>query len=54
VGERLQDRERFKSFAKWQIVAGAFALGIALVLGTNLADVERRTMRVPAVMGGVG
>lgn len=36
----LKNRERFKRFATRQIVAGAFALGIALVLGTNLVISE--------------
>jgi len=36
----LLDRERFKHYATRQIVAGAFALGIALVLGTNLVVSE--------------
>jgi hypothetical protein len=36
----LQHRERFKTFASRQIVAGSIALGIALVLGTNLVISE--------------
>ena len=36
----LMDRERFKHFASRQIVAGSVALGIALVLGTNLVVSE--------------
>lgn len=36
----LLDRERFKQYATRQIVAGSFALGIALVLGTNLVVSE--------------
>ncbi|GGX82732.1 hypothetical protein GJV26_05895 [Massilia dura] len=36
----LMNRERFKSLATRQIVAGSVALGIALVLGTNLVVSE--------------
>jgi hypothetical protein len=36
----LKDRERFKAIATRQMVAGSFALGIALVLGTNLVISE--------------
>lgn len=36
----LADRERFKQFASRQILAGSIALGIALVLGTNLVVSE--------------
>ncbi|GGY57813.1 DUF6328 family protein [Pseudoduganella albidiflava] len=36
----LMDRERFKRVATRQIVAGSVALGIALVLGTNLVVSE--------------
>ncbi|WP_338758488.1 DUF6328 family protein [Massilia sp. METH4] len=36
----LMDRERFKRYATRQIVAGSIALGIALVLGTNLVVSE--------------
>jgi O-antigen/teichoic acid export membrane protein len=36
----LMDRERFKRYATRQIVAGSVALGIALVLGTNLVVSE--------------
>ncbi len=36
----LLDRERFKHYASRQVVAGSFALGIALVLGTNLVVSE--------------
>jgi hypothetical protein len=36
----LKDRVRFKRVATRQIVAGAFALAIALVLGTNLVISE--------------
>jgi Family of unknown function (DUF6328) len=36
----LMNRERFKRYATRQIVAGSIALGIALVLGTNLVVSE--------------
>lgn len=36
----LKDRARFKRVATRQVVAGAFALAIALVLGTNLVMSE--------------
>ena len=36
----LRDRARFKRIATRQIVAGAFALAIALVLGTDLVMSE--------------
>lgn len=36
----LKDRERFKHIATRQIVAGAFSLAIALVLGTDLVISE--------------
>ncbi|QBE62475.1 DUF6328 family protein [Pseudoduganella lutea] len=36
----LMNRERFKRYATRQIVAGSVALGIALVLGTNLVVSE--------------
>ncbi len=36
----LMNRERFKALATRQIVAGSVALGIALVLGTNLVVSE--------------
>lgn len=36
----LKDRARFKRVATRQVVAGAFALAIALVLGTNLVISE--------------
>ncbi|QJD89626.1 hypothetical protein HH213_05620 [Duganella dendranthematis] len=51
----LKDRARFKRIATRQIVAGAFALAIALVLGTDLvmSEVFGATvgMAVAAVMG---
>jgi hypothetical protein len=47
----LRDRERFKSYATRQIVAGSFALGIALVLGTNLVISEVFGSRVGLVCG---
>jgi hypothetical protein len=49
----LKDRERFKSFATRQIVAGAFALGIALVLGTNLVISEVFGNDVGLIAAGV-
>ncbi len=49
----LKDRERFKTFATRQIVAGAFALGIALVLGTNLVISEVFGATVGLIAGGV-
>jgi hypothetical protein len=48
----LKDRERFKCFATRQIVAGAFALGIALVLGTNLVISEVFGHRIGLVAAG--
>jgi hypothetical protein len=51
----LKDRARFKRIATRQIVAGAFALAIALVLGTDLvmSEVFGATvgLAVAAVMG---
>lgn len=49
----LKDRERFKSFATRQIVAGSFALGIALVLGTNLVISEVFGATVGLLSAGV-
>ncbi|WP_145649350.1 DUF6328 family protein [Pseudoduganella lurida] len=49
----LQDRERFKHFATQQIVAGSFALGIALVLGTNLVISEVFGLTIGLVAAGV-
>lgn len=49
----LLDRERFKHYATRQIVAGSFALGIALVLGTNLVISEVFGLHVGLIAAGV-
>lgn len=49
----LADRERFKQFASRQIVAGSIALGIALVLGTNLVVSEVFGHEVGLIGAGV-
>ncbi|HEX8606651.1 MAG TPA: DUF6328 family protein [Pseudoduganella sp.] len=53
----LMDRERFKHYATRQIVAGSVALGIALVLGTNLVVSEVFGHKVgligAAIIGGI-
>jgi FAD/FMN-containing dehydrogenase len=49
----LMDRERFKHFASRQIVAGSVALGIALVLGTNLVVSEVFGHQVGLIGAGI-
>jgi hypothetical protein len=49
----LKDRARFKRIATRQIVAGAFALAIALVLGTDLVISEVFGPLVGAVMAAI-
>ncbi|MRW87553.1 hypothetical protein GJ698_26120 [Pseudoduganella sp. FT26W] len=49
----LKDRVRFKRVATRQIVAGAFALAIALVLGTNLVISEVFGATVGLIMSAV-
>jgi hypothetical protein len=53
----LMDRERFKHYATRQIVAGSVALGIALMLGTNLVVSEVFGHKVgligAAIIGGI-
>ncbi|MRX07369.1 hypothetical protein GJ697_05935 [Pseudoduganella sp. FT25W] len=49
----LKDRVRFKRVATRQIVAGAFALAIALVLGTNLVISEVFGASVGLIMSAV-
>jgi hypothetical protein len=49
----LHHRERFKTFASRQIVAGSIALGIAFVLGTNLVISEVFGERVGLLAGAV-
>ncbi len=49
----LKDRARFKRIATRQIVAGAFALAIALVLGTDLVISEVFGATVGLTVAGV-
>lgn len=49
----LKDRARFKRVATKQIVAGSFALAIALVLGTDLVISEVFGSTVGMVMAGI-
>ncbi|USX21951.1 DUF6328 family protein [Oxalobacteraceae bacterium OTU3REALA1] len=49
----LKDRARFKRVATKQIVAGSFALAIALVLGTDLVISEVFGATVGMVMAGI-
>jgi hypothetical protein len=49
----LKDRARFKRVATKQIVAGSFALAIALVLGTDLVISEVFGGTVGMVMAGI-
>lgn len=49
----LRDRARFKRNATRQIVAGAFALGIALTLGTDLVISEVFGPTVGVVMASI-
>ena len=49
----LRDRARFKRIATRQIVAGAFALAIALVLGTDLVISEVFGATVGLAVAGV-
>lgn len=49
----LKDRARFKRVATKQIVAGSFALAIALVLGTDLVISEVFGGTVGVIMAGI-
>ena len=49
----LKDRARYKRVATKQIVAGSFALAIALVLGTDLVISEVFGATVGMVMAGI-
>ena len=49
----LKDRARFKRVATKQIVAGSFALAIALVLGTDLVISEVFGGRVGVIMASI-
>lgn len=49
----LKDRARFKRMATRQIVAGALALAVALVLGTDLVITEVFGATVGAVMAAI-
>lgn len=49
----LKDRARFKRVATKQIVAGSFALAIALVLGTDLVISEVFGGMVGVIMAGI-
>ena len=49
----LKDRARFKRVATKQIVAGSFALAIALVLGTDLVISEVFGATVGMIMAGI-